>query len=100
MNDEIIISDTNQQKIDILIKVINQLISGKFFNSKEFPNYSPFNSFFIEIMPKFLTFFDKLVDINLPEFIKNVLVFNDEDDENNSNNNEKIIRKKRHRDGN
>jgi hypothetical protein len=92
--DDVIISNTNQQKINILILIINQLISGKFFNSNEFPHFSPFNSFFIEIMPKFFTFFDKLVDINLPDFIKNVIsndeeeIINNENNENNNENNE------------
>ena len=43
--DDVIISNTNQQKINILILIINQLISGKFFNSNEFPKISQFFSF-------------------------------------------------------
>ena len=71
--DEIIISNSKLPKINIIIKILNQLISGKFYNSKEFPNFSPFNSFFIEIMPKFITFFDKLTEINLPNFIEKII---------------------------
>lgn len=81
--DEIIISDSNLPKIKIIITILNQLISGKFYNSKEFPNFSPFNSFFIEIMPKFITFFEKLIEINLPDFIEKIIIF----DINNENEN-------------
>ena len=75
-----IISKQTIHNIQIIIYIINQLISGNFFNSQNEPLFTPFNWFFLlDSLPLALDFFNKLINVNLPSYIQKII--------NNPNNN-------------
>ena len=71
---ECMISETTNQKLKILSKILNKLIFGKLFD-EEF-NFTPFNWYIIEKMPKLIEFFNKINNVSLPSFINKLI--NDE----------------------
>ena len=58
------------KSINQIVFIISKLIRGYFFNALNDPNYTIFNRYFIEIMPSVITFFNKLIDIELPYLIQ------------------------------
>ena len=62
----ILVTNT-KENITLIQKVLQTLVSGSFFNSVDDPNFTILNRFFIEIMPKVLEFFDRLIDVPLPK---------------------------------
>ena len=72
--DNFIISGTTIQNLDIIAKVIEKLISGRFINNEdESCDYSPFNSYFLEKMPVALKFFENITKVTLPPFIEKLI---------------------------
>ena len=54
-------------------KIFYEFIMGELYVNKKNEDYSPFNMFFIENMGLLIKFIDDLINVNLPEFIKNTL---------------------------
>ena len=74
---EFVISGITIKNIKALNFIIKKMFSGQLFlNNKEEGNYTPFNWYFINKMEKILYFFDKAINVNLPEFIEKYI--NDE----------------------
>ena len=68
----ILLSNT-KDNIKLIHKIIQKLVGGSFFNSNKDPNFTILNRFFIQIMPKVLDFFEKLIDIELPPLIEKII---------------------------
>ena len=67
---EYIISDETIDNLKIISKIILQLCLGKFFTQDiQKGYYTPFNLYFLEIMPDVFIFFDEISNVNLPEFL-------------------------------
>ena len=72
----LIISGFTIPNLNIVNEVLNRLFSGKLFNSTDnahYNNYTSFNLYFIEKMPVILEMFSKLIDIDLPPFIDDLI---------------------------
>lgn len=65
-----ILLTNTKENINLIQKVLQVLVSGSFFNSIDDPNFTILNRFFIEIMPKVLEFFDRLIDVPLPNLFR------------------------------
>ena len=67
----------SQQTLDNLSEINNiilKLVDFSIYNIKEKTNYVPFNWFFIlDAMPKLINFFDNLKNIQLPNYINDLL---------------------------
>ena len=68
----ILLSNT-KDNIKLIHKIIQKLVGGSFFNCNKDPNFTILNRFFIQIMPKVLDFFEKLIDVELPPFIEKIV---------------------------
>ena len=68
----ILLSNT-KDNIKLIHKIIQKLVGGSFFNSNKDPNFTILNRFFIQIMPKVLDFFEKLIDVELPPLIEKII---------------------------
>ena len=69
-----IISGTTINNLDIIAKVIEQLISGTLISYEDMNcDLSPFNSYFLEKMPSALKFFESLTKVTLPPFIEKLI---------------------------
>ena len=72
--DNFIISKNTLSNIKIIIEVIEQLISGKFFqNCENNYGYTPFNWYFLDKMPDIFDIIEKMTSVNLPPFIDKLL---------------------------
>ena len=68
---DFVISGNTIKNLKALDFILKKLFSGKLFlNNLEEGDYTPFNWFFIDKMDKILTFFEKAIHINLPNFIE------------------------------
>ena len=70
---EIILSQSTITKINIIVKLLNNIIFGIIYNQK---NYIPFNWYIIEKMPKIFEFLNNICQVELPPFIEKFI--NDE----------------------
>lgn len=68
----ILLSNT-KDNIKLIHKIIQKLVGGSFFNCNKDPNFTILNRFFIQIMPKVLDFFEKLIDVELPPLIEKIV---------------------------
>ena len=59
--------------LQIIIEIFVQFFSGKLYLNRENYYLSPFNKLFIEKMPELIKFVDKLIDVNLPKYVENVI---------------------------
>ena len=59
--------------LKIIIDIFVQFIMGKLFDSKENSFLCPMNKFFIEKMPDLIKFIDSLINVNLPQYLQNIL---------------------------
>ena len=77
-----IISRNTISNLEIITRIILQLVSGRLFrNGGKHTNYTPFNWFFLDQMPSVIKFFDYIVNkVKLPVFIEQCL--NDKLDKN------------------
>ena len=68
---EFIVSENTIKNIKIINLILKKLFSGKLFqNDKIEGNYTPFNWFFMEKIENILHFFEKVININIPNFIE------------------------------
>ena len=68
----IIISKDTKINLLIIFEIWKKLISFKFFiNNKEQAHFTPFNWFFLESINKIFNICEKILEFNLPEFLKN-----------------------------
>ena len=68
-----LLTSRTMNNIEILGFIIKQLLSGQLFNSKNNPNYTIFNRFFIEYMPKIHDFFNRFLDVQLPPLLQKIV---------------------------
>ena len=72
--DNFIISKNTLNNIKILIEVIDQLVSGKFFiNSDQNSGFTPFNWYFLDKIPSIFDIFDDIIKVDLPPFINKLI---------------------------
>ena len=68
---DFIISGNTCKNIKIICNILKKLFSGNLFhNNSEEGFYTPFNWLFIDKMENILYFFEKVVNVNLPNFIE------------------------------
>ena len=70
----VLVSGNTKKNIILLQKLIRQLINGGFFNANKHPDLTPFNMFFLSMMPRVFSFFDALIDVKLPSALENMLL--------------------------
>ena len=68
---EYLISDSTYKKMDLIHKILNNLIEGKFF--KEDGHYTPFNTYIIEKLSYLIEIFDGINQVELPSFINKLI---------------------------
>ena len=68
---DFVISRNTLKNINVLNFIIKKLFSGKLFiNNSEESEYTPFNWFFLDKIDDILLFFQKVINVNLPDFIE------------------------------
>lgn len=75
-----ILSNYTRKNILVLIKIFKQVIQGHLFQSTKDPCYTLFNSFIIEIIPSIHSFFESLIQVQLPQIIEKL--FEEKDNQN------------------
>ena len=71
---DFIISSYAVSNLGVLLEIFNQLILGRLFTNKEGEyNYTPFNWYFIEKMPKIFNFFEQIIKVDLPKFVEKLI---------------------------
>ena len=67
---DFVISENTIKNINVITNIISKLFSGKLYlNNSTEGNYTPFNLYFFEKMEDILKFFEKILNVNLPNFI-------------------------------
>ena len=81
---EFIISDSTKNNLLTIKYILSKFLFSEFFraDNKKEKNFTPFNVYFIEKMPKIIELYKKITDVKLPLFINKILE-NDEDQINN-----------------
>lgn len=64
--------DVIRNNYEKIFMALEQLTKGKFYTNKK-PDLLSLNGLFIELMPQSLSFFNKLLDIELPEIIQKLI---------------------------
>ncbi|MCQ2816760.1 MAG: hypothetical protein MJ252_05785 [archaeon] len=69
------ISENTKHNLEEIFNILKKLVSGKLYLSGENSevNYTPFNGFMINIMPKVFEFFSLLIDVKLPNIIDKLI---------------------------
>ena len=71
---DLIISSHTSFNLKLLFEVFTQIIFGSLFTKKEGEyNYTPFNWYFLENMPKIFTLYEKIIKVDLPKSIKKLI---------------------------
>ena len=71
---DFIISKVQENNLSIINKIIENFVAGKFYKDDQLEgNYTPFNWLFIEKMPKLNEFYEKIINVNLPNFIEKLI---------------------------
>ena len=79
--DDFIISKNTLQNIEIIIEIIEKLVSGKFFKcTEDNSDFTPFNWYFLDIIPDIFDIIEELTKVNLPPFIDKLINGELEDD--------------------
>ena len=70
-----IISENSLWNLKIISKIIMQLTKGQFYKSddKNYGDYTPFNWYFLEKMPKIFDIYEHLTSVQLPDFIEKLI---------------------------
>ena len=69
-----IISGNTISNLKVISEIIVHLIKGKFFkNTDQFCDYTPFNWYFIEKMPKIFDIYEHITSVRLPDFIEKLI---------------------------
>ena len=66
---DFIISSNALYNLRLLLDIFSNLVLGKFYNNENL-NFTPFNWYFIEKMPKIFEYYEEITKIELPKFIK------------------------------
>ena len=78
---DIIISDVTIFNLSIIMSIITKFCSGNFYKDDIGEGqYTPLNWYFLNNMPKLLDFFEKALNVDLPEYIEKI-IYNDNDNE-------------------
>ena len=93
--DNRIFSSNTKKCINVIISVLDHAYKSKFFITHTDTEKTIFNYYLIEIIPILNTFFEKLIDVELPKVVENL--FNTTEINPESNIMEKIIKKKKER---
>ena len=91
--DNRIFSSNTKKCINVIISVLDHAYKSKFFITQTDTEKTIFNYYLIEIIPILNTFFEKLIDVELPKVVENL--FNTTEINPESNIMEKIITKKK-----
>ena len=68
---EFVVSGNTIKNINIINFILKKLFSGKLFiNNLEEGDYTPFNWFFLDRIEDIFNFFEKAINVNLPDFIE------------------------------
>ena len=68
---DFVISGNTLKNIKVINYIIKNLFSGKLFlNNEKEGDYTPFNWFIMEQMENILYFYEKAINVNLPDFIE------------------------------
>ena len=71
---DFIISRHTLFNLGLLLEIFKQLNLGKLYTNKEGEyNYTPFNWYFIENMPKIFTFYEQIIKVDLPKFVEKLI---------------------------
>ena len=71
---DFIISSHTLFNIKVLLEIFTQLSLGSFFTKKEGEyNYTPFNWYFIDKMPKIFILYEKIIKVDLPKSIQKLI---------------------------
>ena len=71
---DIIISDNTILNLNTIISIMNKFVIGQFYEDNNAEGqYTPFNWYFINKMPKLLEFFEKAKNVELPDFIEKII---------------------------
>jgi hypothetical protein len=71
---DFIISSHAVSNLGVLLEIFKQLILGRLFTNKEGEyNYTPFNWYFIEKMPKIFNFYEQIIKVDLPKFVEKLI---------------------------
>lgn len=71
---EVIITGETINNLKVISNIISQLCTGKFYTQKDKNgNYTPFNRFFIEVMPSLFKFFEDISEVTLPTFLEELI---------------------------
>ena len=68
---EYLITDSTKDKLALIIKILNNLIYGKFF--KEGGHFTPFNTYIIEKLPYLVKILDIINQVEFPSFINKLI---------------------------
>ena len=70
-----IISENSLWNLKIISNIIMQFSKGQFYKSddKNFGDYTPFNWYFLEKMPKIFDIYDHITSVQLPDFIEKLI---------------------------
>ena len=72
--DNFIISKNTLNNIKIIIEIIDQFVSGKFFiNSEKNSGFTPFNWYFLDKISNIFDIFEDIIKVNLPPFINKLI---------------------------
>ena len=67
---DFVISENTIKNINVITNIISKLFSGKLYlNNSTEGNFTPFNLYFFEKIEDILNFFQKILSVNLPNFI-------------------------------
>jgi len=64
---DILINKRIKRNLNIILSILSQLISLKFYNSEEKSDYTPFNLYFLEKYQNVYDIYDKILDFNISE---------------------------------
>ena len=82
---EYIISDNTKKNLLTIKSIFSKFLISKFFRTDNIDEkyYIPLNSYFIEKMPEIINLYKNITDINLPNFVYEILNEEVEDEKNN-----------------
>ena len=67
---DFVISENTIKNIKVITNIISKLFSGKLYlNNSSEGNYTPFNLYFFEKIEDIINFYEKILSINVPNFI-------------------------------
>jgi hypothetical protein len=72
---DFVISENTIKNINVITNIVSKLFSGKLYlNNSTEGNFTPFNLYFFEKIEDILNFFEKILSVNLPNFIYEFII--------------------------